>query len=194
MSAAFFREYLRNWRTVGAVAPSSPALARRMMEAGGVAQARNVLELGPGTGAFTAAIDATLPRQAGYLGLELNADFVANLRRQFPHFRFEAAAAQEFDFASQLGPDVRFDVIISGLPWAAFPPGLQKAILDHVLPRLAPGGCFATFAYWGFHWMSGGRKFRSLLQERLPHLTTSPVVWGNIPPAFVYLARREVEV
>ena len=55
-AAAFFKEYIRNRKTIGAVAPSSPALACRIAEAAGVWEARHVLELGPGTGALTAAI------------------------------------------------------------------------------------------------------------------------------------------
>lgn len=188
-AAAFFREYIRNRKTIGAVAPSSPALARRIAEASGVWQARQVLELGPGTGALTAAIADSMPHDSRYLGIELNRDFAERLRVRFPALEFANAAAQEFDFDGYLGPDARFDVIVSGLPWASFPRELQTAILDRVLPRLAPGGRFATFAYWGFHKLPAGRRFREMLHERLHGAETTRVVWGNVPPAFVYVAR-----
>ena len=188
-AAAFFKEYIRNRSTIGAVVPSSPALARRITEAAEVWRADRVLELGPGTGALTRAIADSMPHSCQYLGIELNGDFATRLRQQFPGLSFENAAAQEFDFDAVLEPDQRFDVIISGLPWASFPPALQTAILDRVLPRLAPGGRFATFAYWGFHKLPGGRKFRTLLHERLHGAETTRVVWGNVPPAFVYVAR-----
>jgi len=186
---AFFREYLKNWKTVGAVAPSSPALARRMAESGEVWKAGHVLELGPGTGSLTAAVADSMPHDSKYLGIELNTDFTGRLRQRFPSLRFENAGAQDFDFDAYLGPDERFDVIISGLPWAAFPVPFQKAILDHVLPKLAPGGRFVTFAYYGFHMLPAGIKFRRTLHERLHGTETSRVVWGNLPPAFVYVAR-----
>lgn len=189
-AAAFFREYLRNRKTVGAVAPSSPALARRITEAAEVWRAGHILEIGPGTGAFTAAILDAMPREARYLGVELNGDFVVRLQQRFPKLRFENSPAQDFDFEGYLGQDGRFDVIVSGLPWASFPRPLQIAILDHVLPRLAPGGRFATFAYWGLHRLPRGRRFRALLHERLPGAETSRVVWVNLPPAFVYVARK----
>ena len=188
-AAAFFKEYIRNRKTIGAVVPSSPALARRITEAADVSNAGRVLELGPGTGALTAAIADSLPRRSEYLGIELNGDFAARLRLRFPDLQFANAAAQDFDFDAMMAPDERFDVIISGLPWASFPCALQRAILDRVLPRLAPGGRFATFAYWGFHKLPAGRKFRSLLHERLHGAETTRVVWSNVPPAFVYVAR-----
>lgn len=191
MSAGvFFKEYLRNWKSVGAVAPSSRALARRMMEAAEVWRAAHVLELGPGTGAFTRAIADSMDTEASYLGIEMNGEFVKRLRALFPAFRFQQAAAQEYEFDQHDGDARPFDVIVSGLPWTAFPVRLQRAILDHVLPRLAPGGRFATFAYWGFHQLPSGRRFRSLLHERLHGVEITRVVWQNLPPAFVYVGRK----
>lgn len=191
-AAAFFKEYLKNWKTVGAVAPSSLALAKMMVEAAEVRRARSVLEIGPGTGAFTRAIANEMPGSADYLGIELNADFTRRLAAAFPKMRFANAPAQDFDFGSEAGHDSegRYDVIISGLPWAAFPRTLQTGILDHVLPHLAAGGRFATFAYWGFHLLPAARRFHHLLHERLPGVEVTRVVWRNLPPAMVYVARR----
>lgn len=191
MSAAtFIKELRHNWKTIGAVAPSSPALAERMMEAAGVWQARRILELGPGTGALTTAIADTMPHASEYLGIELNDTFVQQLRPRFPKLRFECADAQHFDYSQVLAADEKFDAVISGLPWTAFPRGLQESILGKVLPHLAPGGCFATFAYWGFHQLPGGRQFRALLHELTHGVETTRIVWGNLPPAFVYIARK----
>lgn len=191
MSAAtFLKEFCRNWQTVGAIAPSSPALAERMMESADVWRARRVLELGPGTGAFTAAIADAMPHEASYLGIELNQTFVQQLRPRFPKLQFECAGAQEYDFSQVLPAGEKFDAVISGLPWTAFPPALQKAILGNVLPHLAEGGCFATFAYWGFHQLPSGRRFRHLLHELTHGIDTSRIVWRNLPPAFVYIARK----
>lgn len=188
MSWTFFREFLLNWKTTGAIAPSSPALARLVVSSANVAAAGNILEVGTGTGAFTGVIHDLLPPGARYLGLDLNKEFIASLKIRFPFMRFEAVAAQEFDYAAFLGADARFDTIISGLPWAAFPEPLQISILDHVLPWLRPGGTFVTFAYTGFHLLPAGRRFRTLLQRRCLHLHTTRTVFNNLPPAFVYQA------
>lgn len=184
----FFKEFVRNWNTTGAVAPSSAALARRIAQSARVSEAKRVLELGPGTGALTQAVAAALPDGAEYLGLELNETFVKSLAARFPKLRFEAMPAQEHDFSRWPGEGQTVDAVVSGLPWTAFPEGLQTAILDHVLPRLRPGGIFVTFAYTGFHLMPKGRCFRKLLASRCLSLTTTATVWGNLPPAFVYVA------
>lgn len=189
MSWSFFREFIFNWKSVGAVAPSSPMLASLLAESANISAARKVLELGPGTGPITAAISNTIPAQAHYLGLEMNESFVKQLRERFPAMQFEAVAAQTFDFDQVLGRDGSFDAIVSGLPWTAFPESLQIAILDHVMARLRPGGLFVTFAYAGFHMLPSGRHFRKLLSSRVATLETTHTIWGNFPPAFVYVAK-----
>jgi phosphatidylethanolamine/phosphatidyl-N-methylethanolamine N-methyltransferase len=188
-SLTFARQALKNWREVGAVAPSSPRLGARMAEVAEVWRADRVVELGPGTGALTAPVLDAMPHSSQYLGLELNPQFVQTLRQRHPGHHFETADAQEFDFASLWPDDPSFDVVISGLPWTSFPDSLQIDILDHVLPRLRPGGRFATFAYWGFHLLPNGRRFRRLLHSRLAGVESSRVLWGNLPPAFIYVGR-----
>ena len=189
-ATTFLHEFIRNWKTVGAVAPSSPALAERMMKSAEVGRARHVLELGPGTGAFTQAILDSMPKESRYLGIELNETFVAELKTRFPSQDFQIAGAQEFDFAAYLADKEPFDVIISGLPWTAFPRSLQEAILNNVMPHLSTGGRFATFAYFGFHRLPSGQRFRGLLHQTLTGVKTSRVVWGNVPPAFVYVGHK----
>jgi phospholipid N-methyltransferase len=186
----FFREYLANHHDTGAIAPSSRFLARTIVREAGVRPGVSVLELGPGTGAFTGAIEAALGGEGRYLGIEINPRFHKNLREKFPTLRFELASAAEFDLAAEEEAWGPFDAVVSGLPWAGFEPGLQGAILGNVLPRIRPGGKFATFAYTGPHLREPGRNFRRLLGERFTSVRRTRTVVLNLPPAFVYVATR----
>lgn len=188
MSWTFLREFLANWKATGAVAPSSAGLARRMVLEAGVAEADCILELGPGTGSVTSLIHSTMRPGARYLGLDMNPVFVATLKRRFPDLRFETAPAQEYDYTEFHRAEGKFDAILSGLPWTAFPEALQVSILDRIMPRLREGGVMVTFAYSGFHLLPNGRRFRALLRERCSRLEASRTVWPNLPPAFVYSA------
>lgn len=189
MSWIFFREFLKNCQNTGSVVPSSDRLARHMMKAARVGEARNLLELGPGTGAFTREITKTLPQGANYLGLDMNPAFIASLRDQFPALRFEHAAAQEFNYDSYMS-EGGFDTIVSGLPWAALSEPVQTALLERIFTVLKPGGVFATFVYTGIHWLPRGQRFRRLLTRRSGQVKLTPTVWGNFPPAFVYVASK----
>jgi phosphatidylethanolamine/phosphatidyl-N-methylethanolamine N-methyltransferase len=188
MSWTFFRQFILNWKTTGAIAPSSSELANLMVESAGVSQADTILELGTGTGAFTQRIAEVMRKDAHYLGIDLNEGFVKVLSRRFPHMKFEAVAAQDCNFADFLGDGRRFDCIVSGLPWAAFPHSLQESILDQVLPWLRPGGRFVTFAYAGLHLMPSGQRFKALLKDRCVDLRRTKTILNNLPPAFVYSA------
>ncbi len=188
MSWIFFREYIKHFRDTGALAPSSPGLARKMMKAARVSEAKNLLELGPGTGAFTKEIRRALPQGANYLGLDLNAAFIESLRSQFPEMRFEQSAAQEFDYG-QFMAEGGFDTIVSGLPWANLPESIQTELLEQIFRVLKPGGVFATFVYTGIHYLPRGQRFRRLLTEASKSVELTSTVWGNLPPAFIYVAQ-----
>jgi phosphatidylethanolamine/phosphatidyl-N-methylethanolamine N-methyltransferase len=56
---------------------------------------------------------------------------------------------------------------------------------------LEPGGRFVTFAYWGFHHLPGGRRFKGLLRGQPGKLSVTEIEWRNVPPAFVYVIERE---
>lgn len=164
-----------------------------MVDAAGVSEADALLELGVGTGAITQCIAEDLRPGATFLGLDLNQTFVAQLQKRFQHMHFQAVPAQECDFETFFEEngvqEKRFDCVVSGLPWTAFPTSLQASILDHVLPWLKKGGRFVTFAYAGFHWLPAGQRFRDLLASRCATLETTHMVCSNIPPAFAYVAR-----
>lgn len=88
--------------------------------------------------------------------------------------------------------DVHADVIVSGLPWAAFAAAQQDDLLGAVTGALAPGGVFTTFAYTHTRWVRPARRLRRSLAARFEEVVPARTVWANLPPAFVYFCRRPV--
>jgi hypothetical protein len=80
---AFFLAWLANPRRVGAIVPSSAALADAITADLTPASAP-VIELGPGTGAFTRSIIARGIPQNWLALLESGSEFVDKLQREFP--------------------------------------------------------------------------------------------------------------
>ena len=72
-----------------------------MLDGLALAPGEGVVELGPGTGAFTRGIEGLLRSvpDAGYLGIDRDVDFVAHLRQQYPQREFVQASA--FDLPDQ---------------------------------------------------------------------------------------------
>jgi len=86
------------------------------------------------------------------------------------------------------------DVVVSGLPWTAMTADRQQRILDAVTASLAPNGRFTTFAYAYAAWTPPARRFAASLRSRFAVVERTSVVWGNLPPAFVYRAALPVSV
>jgi phospholipid N-methyltransferase len=80
------------------------------------------------------------------------------------------------------------DAVVSGLPWTVMSRERRVSILDAVNEVLAPDGRFTTFAYLHAAWTPPARDFTAELAGRFDRLERSPVVWPNLPPAFVHRA------
>ena len=178
--------------SVASVAPSSRALARRMALPIPAAGDPVVLELGPGTGAFTRTIQVLLDGRGRHVAIEVNDRFTTLLARRFPGVEAVTADARDLAEVRARRGIGRADVIVSGLPWAAFGPDLQQRLLDEVAGALAPGGAFTTFAYVHARWSGPAVRFRRALRERFEEVVPGRTVWTNLPPALVYHCRRPV--
>lgn len=177
--AAFLREPLR----VGAPWPSSRALARAVVDACRFPPHATVVELGPGTGAFTELLLQRLDQRGRLLAIEINSANVELLRRRFPHCRIIHDSAENL-LAHLHGQ--RCDCIVSGLAWANMLPGLQDRIFSAICRGLSPSGQFVAFAYIHARWAPTTLRFRRLLFEHFARVETSPIIWQNLPPAYVY--------
>lgn len=170
--------------------PSSRWLAQRMTEDVGLEEARLVVELGAGTGAFTRAILNKIPPQASVLAVEINSLFAQHLAEKFPRIHVVHDSAEHLDeHLKRLGHGAA-DCVLSGLPWAGFPPDEQQRVLSAVLRSLRPGGYLVTYAFNHMIRSQGGRRFRELLESNFASVVTSRTVWTNVPPAFVYRCRK----
>lgn len=160
-----------------------------MLRACPVAETRSVVELGPGTGAFTRHIVAALPEKTSFAAIEKNPALARVAAATFPRATVvEGCATRLREHLAELRMPAP-DAVLSGLPWAAFPGELQDAILREIAGALAPGGVFVTFAYYGPHRLSAGRRFRAALDAKFPNVERTRVVLRNFPPAFVYRCR-----
>lgn len=181
---------IRSPGSVGAIWPSSPFLAKAMVRASSVESAGHVLELGPGTGAFTGEILSSLRHDASFSAIEIDPELARRMSRKFPRAKvIEGCATKlgEHLASENVAPP---DAILSGLPWAVFDDRLQTDILSQIHTVLKDGGVFSTFAYYGPHRLKAGQAFRRKLENAFGQVERSPVVLRNFPPAFVYTCRR----
>lgn len=188
----FLVEFFRRPQNTGAIAPSSEALAREMVTDLGLAEASLVVEYGPGSGAFTGNIIGKIPEDTDFIAIENNERMVSLLREQHPTATVvNESIADATDILHEHGhAPGSVDSIVSGLPWASFPDDLQDRLLDATLEILADDGKFATFAYVHGLVLPTAEAFRRKLESRFSTVNRSPIVWKNLPPAFIYRCEK----
>lgn len=197
----FLRGYLKNPSVVGAVAPSSRALAAALCEPyRGAAVPASVLEIGAGTGAVTRYL-AEIFRDGDTLDVcELQPDFAETLRRDVltlpslakgtvgGRVRLLQTAVQA------LTGDERYDFIICGLPFTAFELSDVRDVFATVRRCLKPRGVFSYFEYMAMRrtyrllaFGPGRARIRSvssyLSQNIRQHQFDVRTVLSNFPPA-----------
>ncbi|HEX4997023.1 MAG TPA: methyltransferase domain-containing protein [Terriglobia bacterium] len=166
------------------------SMAEAMVEGLDLANAGAVVEYGPGTGVFTGKILERVSPSTRFLAIEISPRLAAIFREQYPDVPLaEDSVANVGRLCAEAGI-VSVDVIVSGLPWAAFPDSLQRELLDATMSVLRPGGTFVTFAYLHGLPLPAGRRFRKLLGEYFSSVRRSDIVWPNLPPALVYRCIR----
>ncbi|HEY8521975.1 MAG TPA: methyltransferase domain-containing protein [Gammaproteobacteria bacterium] len=181
--ARFFRSWVRDPFTIGAVAPSGRLLARLMAQ--NVTAGARVIELGAGTGTVTRAILERGVRPENLVVVEQNADFARILTQRFPHCRvLQADALSLASYRDELAGG-GFDFVISGLPLLLFSRREKLRVLSQAFEMLGPDGCFHQFTYGGR--CPVGRELRARLRLRSSLIGFTPL---NLPPAFVYRFAR----
>ena len=179
----FFQEWLRNPLRVAAIAPSGRALSW-LITSEISHETGPVIELGPGTGAFTRALIARGVRQEDLALVELGKEFAAALQLSFPQVRtivMDATRLRTIElFDGRLA-----GAVVSGLPLLSIPSRKVMAILAGAFGKMRPDGALYQFTY-------GPRCPVPLLM--LDHLgLVAERIGGtlaNLPPAAVYRIRR----
>ena len=195
---SFVRQAMKDMQHTGAVWPSGPALTAVMTRSLKAASGpRRLLEVGPGTGAFTKSVLKALRPGDEFVIVELNQEFSREIdqkllrpfRNSHPGIQVELVCAP-----IQTAPvGGQFDYIVCGLPFNNFPPSLVRAIMRRLLSLLRPGGELAYFEYAGVRAVksplvnSRSRQalkrignYSKALRTRLGGRTE--FVLGNIPP------------
>jgi phospholipid N-methyltransferase len=167
----FVSEFLKHPKQVGAVAESSPFLARKMVRQ--IGGATNIVEFGPGTGAVTKEILRHLPKDGKLTCFEINPSFCKQLKTiNDPRLKIIN------DDVKNCGRYVdNLDCIVSSLPLAAF----DESEKEEVLALSGKSRTYIQFQYNPFLKSKLKRYFRDVKIKFVPL---------NIPPAFVYVSKN----
>lgn len=181
----FLQAFLKSPLKTGAITPSSPELAQAMAENLEPHSENIIIELGVGTGSLTKPLQELVENDKSYLGVEINANFVRALRREFSNLKFvcgDATRLTEIHKKSNLG---KVGCILSGIPFVSLPNEVGDEILFEVSRFMDAGNCmFRTFQYAHGYYMPSALKLRSFMRQRYGRAEKSELIMKNVPPAY----------
>lgn len=185
MKTVFFVEYVKNVRTVGAIAPSSRYLAKKMLAGVDFATAEVIVEYGPGTGVFTSEMIKRKRPETKLFVIERNEVFSDVLVKKYAHHHnvyLINDSVEQIEKILKQHKVKRVDYIVSGLPFAALPVQVSEKILTSTAKLLGAHGTFITFQY-------------TMLKKNYMHRFFKHIViakeYRNLPPACVFCCDNE---
>jgi phospholipid N-methyltransferase len=159
--------------------PSSRYLVNRLLASIDFSRATDIVELGVGTGCVTREILRRMRPDARLVSLEINPDFIDDVRRRFPDPRLSLRVACAGDLRQVLDEEGmgQVDAIVSSLPLKIMDDQLVDRILDVSRACLRPDGRFHQYQYS----LASYEKLAGRYADVGVRFTIR-----NTPPAFVY--------
>lgn len=169
----FLRVWAKDPRNIGAIAPTSRFVARRVIKHI-PASAKTIVEYGPGNGAVTVPVLKAMPR-AQFIAIERNPAFVQTLKK-VRHARFKVVHGDARDAAKYAKKP---DVILSALPFNAFSEELKHAILANTAKNMRKDSKFIVYL-----------QYSRILEDYLPQYFARiehDYEARNVPPTHLYV-------
>ncbi|HXB77181.1 MAG TPA: methyltransferase domain-containing protein [Bradyrhizobium sp.] len=178
----FLRTWIEKPLHVGAVMPSGRLLARTMAQYVDANSSGAVVELGPGTGAITAALIERGVDQKRLVLVEYNPGFCALLRDRYPQAKVVQGDAFTLRDSLRNVLGAPASAVVSGLPLVTKPMQTRLKLIRDAFQALAPGAPFVQFTY----------SVAPPIPKSLPGVSTeaSERIWMNLPPARVWVYRK----
>jgi phosphatidylethanolamine/phosphatidyl-N-methylethanolamine N-methyltransferase len=183
-SRLLFKLWLKNPRSIGAVAVSGPELAAAMArqipkDAGGY-----VVELGGGTGAVTRAILASGVAPERLVVIERDPMLHKHLVERFPQARVLLGDALHLPSLLRRHGVAPVAAIVSSLPLISLKKSIQLRIGAQAFAVLEPGAPFIQFTYGLFSPLPRGRLgIVGEVEERVLQNLPPASVWRYVRPA-----------
>src|SRR5215471_9706495 len=179
----FIRCWIEKPLTTGAVTPSGRALARTMASYIDPSRPGPVIELGPGTGPVTEALLAQGIDPSRLVLVEFDPIFCRLLRARYP--AATVVQGDAYGLKRLLSGVLRQPAagVVSGLPLFTKSLRMRLRLLFEAFGLMSPGAPFVQFTY----------NAVAPIPKRLDRVSAqaSERVWMNIPPARVWVYRRD---
>jgi phosphatidylethanolamine/phosphatidyl-N-methylethanolamine N-methyltransferase len=179
----FIRSWIEKPLSIGAVTPSSRVLARAMAGYVDPNAKGPVIELGPGTGPVTEALVVQGIDPARLILLEFDPTFCRLLRQRYP--AATVVQGDAYSLKRVLGSHLADPAaaVVSSLPLFTKPLKTRLKLVYEAFALMLPGAPFVQFTYATIAPIPKALdRVRAEASER---------IWMNIPPARIWVYRRD---
>jgi phospholipid N-methyltransferase len=145
----FARNFFRHPLMLGSIVPSSRFLIRELLKPVDWAQAKVIVEYGPGVGVITTEVLRRMRPDAILIAIETNPDFVTYLRDSIQDERLHVVegSAEAVDEILRQHGQSSASYVISGIPFSTIPGPVRERILRKTCEALKPGGSFLVYQF-----------------------------------------------
>lgn len=180
----FLKTFFKEHKQVGAVAPSSRFLVKKMCDKVNFKKAKVIIELGPGTGVFTKEILKRADAETKIFVFELNEDFYKILSDKYNDNRMVLVngSAEEMETVLKKHGIEKADAVISSLPLTVIPEPSKTNIVKSAHSVLKNEGVYVQYQY--------SLSAKKLLESFFGKLNMRFALI-NVPPAFIYIGTKK---
>lgn len=179
-SNMFLRKFVQHGRNIGALTPSSPALARAMCEHIDPNRRQVILELGAGSGAVTSVACSRMHPESELIAVEIDSDFAEVVATRCPQATVLQADVSDLPMLLALRRVTRIDLLLNCLPTPSLPVATNSTVFDSFY-ELSQGAWFSQLTV--MPWIYQG------LYRRVFEQVDFRLVISNVPPGGVYHCR-----
>lgn len=182
----FIKEFMKERKQVGAVAPSSKHLCKRMCKYIDFEKVKVIVELGPGTGVVTRELISRMNKDTLLFVLETNETFYLELKEEFknlPNVQLYNQSAENIIGVLKENnlTEASVDTVVSSLPLTVIPKNIVDKIVINSKKSLKENGQYIQFQY--------SLNAKKLLKKTFKNVKIN-FVPINVPPAFVYVCNK----
>ncbi|MFD2238882.1 class I SAM-dependent methyltransferase [Aureimonas populi] len=180
--AKFLGTWLKHPGAMGAIAASSRSYCDAMVRAATTHLDGPILELGAGLGVVTQALLRAGIAPERITSIEYDREFARELKARFPNVNVIQGDGLDLTETLKGREEERFAAILLAIPIIRFKPDERRRLLERYFERIVPAGNLTQLSY-------------SLTPPVKPELgayavSSTPVVWANLPPARVWIYNR----
>lgn len=175
----FFKEFIKNPRTIGSLTPSSIYLANNIIGTVDFSKNINIVEYGPGSGIFTDIVKSKLNKKSKLILVKINKLFSDNLTKKYkynPNIIVINDDVNNIELILKKLKIESIDYVISGIPFSSLPKKLSINIIKNTKKVLQENSYFIAFQYSKINKKLFDKYFNNISYQK---------VWKNFPPAVI---------